>query len=73
MSNYYDQWRAMFAAGPLQVGTVTAWSDGVATIQLPSGGILRALGEATTGQMVYVRDGAIIGPAPDLPVDSGEV
>lgn len=72
-SNYFEQWRELFAQGPLQVGEVTAWADGAATIQLPGGGILRALGEATVGQNVYVRDGTIVGPAPDLPVDSGEV
>lgn len=71
--NAFAQWRALFAAGPLQAGEVTAYASGVATIELPGGGILRALGEATVGQHVYVRDGAIVGPAPDLPVDSGEV
>ena len=36
-------------------------------------GILRAHGKTTVGAMVYVRDGSIVGPAPDLPVDVDEV
>lgn len=72
-SNLFTRWRDLFAAGPLQVGKVTAYAGGVATLTLPSGGTLRALGQATVGQSVYVRDGVIQAPAPDLPVDSGEV
>lgn len=72
-SNVFSQWRDLFAAGPVQVGTVTAYEGGTATIELPGGGTLRARGEATIGQRVYVRDGLIQGAAPDLPLDSGEV
>lgn len=71
--NLYARWREMFAAGPLQVGEVIAYDAGVATIELPGGGVLRAHGEAALGAKVYVRDGVIQGPAPDLPLDSGEV
>lgn len=71
--NAFAQWRELFAPGPLQAGEVTAYASGVATITLPGGGMLRALGEATVGQKVYLRDGSIVGPAPDLPVDSGEI
>ena len=73
MNNLFAQWRDLFAAGPLQVGEVTDYDNGIATIQLPGGGILRAHGQATVGAMVYVRDGSIVGPAPDLPVDVDEV
>lgn len=73
MSNLFSDWRALFAQGPLQVGQCTAYADGVATIELRSGGTLRALGEAATGQNYWIRDGAIIGPAPDLPIDISEV
>ncbi|TAN12906.1 MAG: hypothetical protein EPN34_03005 [Burkholderiaceae bacterium] len=72
-SNLFTDWRDLFAAGPLQVGKAIAYADGTATLQLASGGTLRALGEATVGQHYYVRDGVIQAPAPDLPLDSGEV
>lgn len=71
--NLYARWRELFEAGPLQVGEVAAYADGVATITLPGGAMLHAHGEATVGTKVYVRDAVILGPAPDLPVDSGEV
>jgi len=45
----------------------------VATITLPGGGKLQARGEATQGQRVFVRDGAIEGPAPELTYTDGEV
>ena len=73
MNNLFAVWRDLFAPGPLQVGEVTAYDDGVATIQLSGGGILRAHGEAVLGAKVRVRDGTIVGPAPDLPVDVDEV
>ena len=73
MNNLFAVWRDLFAPGPLQVVEVTAYDDGVATIQLSGGGILRAHGQTTVGAMVYVRDGSIVGPAPDLPVDVDEV
>jgi hypothetical protein len=72
-NNLFARWKALFQGGPLQVGRVTAFERGSATIQLPGGGVLRALGDASVGAMVYVRDGVIQGPAPDLPVDIGEV
>ncbi|WP_423458041.1 hypothetical protein [Ottowia sp. VDI28] len=73
MINLYALWKELFAAGPLQVGEVIAYDAGIATVELPGGGILRAHGEATIGAKVYVRDRVIQGPAPDLPVDVGEV
>jgi hypothetical protein len=40
---------------------------------LPGGGKLQARGETTPGQRVFVRDGAIEGPAPELTYTDGEV
>lgn len=54
---------------PLQIGEVVAYSDGVATIELPGGGISLARGDTTIGAKVYFRDAIIEGPAPDLPVE----
>ena len=71
--NLYARWRELFAPGPRQVGQVIASAGGVATIELPGGGLLRALGDAAVSDTVYVQDGVIQGPAPNLPLDSGEV
>ncbi len=71
--NLFAQWRQLFAGGPLQVGEVTAYVDGIATVELPGGGLLHARGDTTIGAHVFVRDGVIQGPAPDLPLDSAEV
>ena len=73
MSNLYVQWRELFAHGPTQAGQVIAFDGGVATVQLPGGGIVRARGQASVGAHVFVRDGMVEGPAPDLPDVSGEV
>lgn len=71
--NLFAKWRAVFAPGPLQVGEVIAYQDGVATIALPGGATLHARGSTALGAHVFVRDGLIEGPAPDLPLDSAEV
>ena len=57
----------------MQVGTVSAVDNGIATVTLPGGGQLRARGEATVGAQVYVQDGVIQGPAPELPLDSASL
>ena len=54
---------------PLQVGTVTAVTDGVATITLPGGGQIQARGNAAVASVVYVQGGVIQGPAPTLPTE----
>ena len=44
MDNLYQQFKAVFPDAPLFVGTVQSVSGGVATVQLPDGGVLRARG-----------------------------
>lgn len=73
MRNPYKLLRDLLPEAPLQVGTVRAVADGVARIELPGGGLLQARGVATVDQRVFVRDGLIEGPAPDLPVEIIEV
>jgi hypothetical protein len=58
---------------PLQVGNVLAVDGGVCTIELPGGGIETARGEATIGDRVFFRDGAVEGAAPTLPIELIEV
>lgn len=73
MSNVYSRFMRLMPTRPLLVGTVTAFADGVATMTLVGGGQLLARGEVTVGNKYFFRDGAIEGPAPDLPEDTVEV
>jgi hypothetical protein len=68
-TNPFKRLLALIPAPPRQVGDVVAIADGVATIALPGGGQIRALGVAAVADRVFVRDGVIEGPAPDLPVE----
>lgn len=68
MRNPFVELRELLSGGPLQVGTVTAYSAGTASIELPGGGTLQARGEANVGDKVYVRDGLIEGIAPALTI-----
>lgn len=58
---------------PLQVGDVSAVSDGLATVDLPGGGQVLARGAATVGDRVFVQGHVIQGEAPVLPVDLIEI
>lgn len=73
MRNPYQLLRELLPEAPLLVGTVMAVDGEVARIELPGGGVLHARGAATVGQMVFVRDGAIEGDAPTLPVEVIEI
>lgn len=73
MSNAYKALLGLLPQRPLQVGTVLSADGGVAMVELPGGGVIRARGDAPVGQRVFVRDGAIEGIAPDLPVELIEV
>lgn len=66
LSNPYSRWLALQAPKSRQVGTVVATIGDVATIELPGGGYLQAIGQATIGDRVFVRDGLIEGDAPTL-------
>ena len=68
MLNAYAEIMRLLGPGPVQIGKVTAYADGTATVQLVRAGEIRARGEATVGSNVYVQDGVIQGPAPDLPI-----
>ena len=72
-SNPYARLLALLPRTPLLVGDVIAVSAGIARVELPGGGLITALGQATVGDRVFVRDGAIEGPAPNLTYISAEV
>jgi hypothetical protein len=73
MRNLFRQFLDLIPDPALQVGTVQSVGNGVATLQMPGGGLLKARGDATVGQRVFVRGGAIEGLAPTLPVEVIEV
>lgn len=71
MTNLYAQFRRLLPDSPLLIGTVIAESP--LRIALPDGSLIAARGVASIGQSVFVRGGAIEGPAPALPVEVIEV
>lgn len=73
MRNPYRQLLDVLPQRPLQVGDVVHVGAGESIIELPGGGRLTARGAAAVGQRVFVRDGAIEGLAPALPVEVIEV
>lgn len=73
MHNLYQQFRSLLPDPPLQVGTVIATNGGVATVQMPGGGLLKARGNALVGQKVFVRDGVIEAIAPNLTLEIIEI
>ena len=73
MLNLFTEFKRLLPNAPLQVGTVVANDNGVFSIELPGGGILRARGNTFVGQKVFVRDGVVQGAAPALPVEMIEV
>lgn len=73
LQNVYAQFRELLPDSPLQVGTVTAVGDGVVSLQLPGGGLVKARGLAEVGQKVFVRDGVVEAVAPNLPIEVIEI
>ena len=72
-SNPYTRFLALLPPKPQLVGTVSAVSGSVATVTLEGGGQLRARGQVTVGDRVFVRDGLVEGEAPALTYISAEV
>lgn len=68
MPNLHKQLLDLLAPGRVQIASVVSVADGLAVLQLPGGGRTRARGTATVGIKVFVMDGVIQGPAPNLPV-----
>ena len=73
MPNFYAEFRKILAPSQQHVGTVTTYADGIATIELPGGELTRAKGQTQIGAKVFIQDGNVIGPAPDLPVTVSEI
>ena len=71
--NPYKRLRNLFPEARLLVGTVTAADTEMASVELPDGTMMRVRGVATVGDQVYVRNGVIEGPAPNLTIVEIEV
>lgn len=69
MTNLFKGLMALLPNPALQVGDVTDYADGVATITLPGGGVTTARGSATVGDRVFFRDSVIEGTAPTLTLE----
>lgn len=73
-TNLYSLFKKLLPSSPLQVGTISSFSNGVATVTLPGGGTTQARGaDVSVGQKVFIRDGVIEGAAPNLPTEIIEV
>ncbi|MBO7410956.1 MAG: hypothetical protein J6T92_03445 [Ottowia sp.] len=71
--NLFRAFERLLPRRPLEIGTVRGRNASGLLVELPSGNTLRVRGEATTGQRIFIRDGAAEGPAPTLPVTYIEV
>lgn len=71
--NPYKVFKSLIPTYPRQIGVVISGGSGAFTIELAGGGTLNALGVASIGDQVYVRDGVIEGVAPTLPIELIEV
>lgn len=72
-NNPYKRLIRLIPGQPIDTGEVVAVrADGV-TVELLTGALIHARGTAEIGDHVYLRDGAISGPAPDLTGTEQEV
>lgn len=69
MLNPYRKLLGLLPQRTLQAGQVITYAAGVATIQVPGGGVSTARGAATVGGHVFFRDGVIEGVAPSLTLE----
>jgi len=72
-SNPYKRLRALLPEPAVEYGIVQAVDATGAVLELPDGALVRVRGEATVGEAVFIRAGAIDGPAPVLTVVEQEV
>lgn len=68
MPNVFLQLKELLAPSREDIATVVSSAGGSTVVELPGGDQLRVRGDAAVGTKVFVQDGVIRGPAPDLPV-----
>ena len=73
MLNPYAVFLDLLPKRPRMVGVVeTVSGDAVSIVLEGGGGRVQAIGKATVGQRIYVRDGLVEGEAPNLTYVEGE-
>lgn len=65
-TNLFAQFKRILPAQPLLVGEVISSGSGAVVVELPGGDRITVRGEATPGDNVFVRNGAVEGTAPAL-------
>lgn len=73
MANPYKRLLGLLPQRPLQLGTVVDVDLGSVSVELPGGAIVVVRGDASLGDNVFFRDGAIEGPAPSSSISDIEV
>ena len=59
---------------PRTIATIVSVNpEGTVTVSSPAGYHSTVIGTGTAGQMVYVQEGRVLGPAPELPFFELEV
>jgi len=66
--NVFKRFERLLRRPVLRIATAVGPNGSGWYVQEMNGAITTAIGEAQAGQKVYVRDNAIIGPAPNLPL-----
>jgi hypothetical protein len=66
MSNPYRRLVGLLPDQTIDTGAVIAVHDDGVTVELHTGALVHARGTATVGEFVYLKGGAVEGPAPDL-------
>lgn len=74
MPNLWRQFQDLLPTSATLIGTVvTTHADHTVSVQLLDGGLLRVSGTAADGTRVFVRDGRVVGEAPELPLEVIEI
>lgn len=66
MTNPYKRLLRLVPGQSIDTGEILDVHDDGVTVQLLTGALVRARGTGTIGDHVYLQDGAVAGPAPDL-------
>jgi hypothetical protein len=66
--NLFARLRKITSGPALQVGVVQSVAAGAVVVQLPDGSQVQVRGAASVADVVFIRGGAIEGPAPSLPL-----
>lgn len=63
-TNLFSQFRRLLPQSPLLVGEVLVSTGGTTVVEFPGGAQVSVRGEATVGEYVFVRNGAVESVAP---------